>query len=97
MLKKIWAGIKSVLEPIGKFVSSIVNFVLLAMVYFIGIGIVSVIMKLFGKHFLELKSYRNKVSGELKNKEFLSKQNKSSNWHEHKLTKQPLEQYYRTF
>lgn len=80
MFKKIWNIIKSILEPIAKAISSVVNLVLLFIVYFIGIGIVSIIMKLFGKHFLELK-----------------KQNKSSNWHEHNLTKQPLEQYYRTF
>lgn len=80
MLKKIWAGIKSVLEPISKTISNVVNFILLLIVYFIGIGIVSISMKLFGKHFLELK-----------------KSDKKSNWHEHKITKQPLEQYYRTF
>lgn len=80
MLKEIWNIIKSILEPIAKAISSVVNLVLLFIVYFIGIGIVSIIMKLFGKHFLELK-----------------KQNKSSNWQEHKITKQPLEQYYRTF
>jgi large-conductance mechanosensitive channel len=80
MSKKIWNGIKTVLEPITKIISNIVNFVLLALVYFIAIGIVSVSMKLFGKHFLELK-----------------KQNKKSNWHEHKVTKDPLEKYYRTF
>ena len=80
MIKKIWNFIKAVLEPISKTISNIVNFVLLLLVYFIGIGIVSIFAKLFRKHFLELK-----------------KQNKQSNWHEHKLTKQPLEQYYRTF
>ena len=80
MLKKVWDAIKTVLEPISKAVSAIVNFVLLLIVYFIGIGIVSVFAKLFRKHFLELK-----------------KQSKKTNWQEHKVTKQPLEQYYRTF
>lgn len=80
MIKKVWNFIKSILEPISKLVSTIVNFILLSIVYFIGIGIVSIPAKLFGKHFLELK-----------------KQNKSSNWHEHKVTKEPLEKYYRTF
>jgi len=80
MLKKIFKAIKSTLEPIAKAISSIVNLILLALVYFIGIGIVSIVMKLFGKHFLELK-----------------KKNRSSNWQEHRVTKQPLENYYRTF
>lgn len=80
MLKRILDSIKSVLEPVAKIISSIVNFILLALVYFLGIGIVSISMRLFGKHFLELK-----------------KKNKSSNWHEHKMAKQPLEDYYRTF
>lgn len=72
--------LKSILQGVGKLISDIVNFVLLAFVYFIGVGIVSIAMKLFGRHFLELKM-----------------QNKKSNWHEYKVTKQPLEKYYRTF
>ena len=80
MLKKTFNAIKSILEAIAKAISSIVNFILLALVYFIGIGIVSISMKLFGKHFLELK-----------------KKNSKSSWQEHKVEKQPLESYYRTF
>ena len=80
MIKKIWNLIKTVLEPISKTISNVVNFILLSIVYFIGIGIVSISTKIFGRHFLEIK-----------------KQNKKSNWHEHKVTKQPLENYYRTF
>lgn len=80
MLKKVWNAVKSILEPISKAISNVVNLILLLVVYFVGVGGVSMVMKLFGRHFLELK-----------------KQNKKSNWHEHKITKQPLEQYYRTF
>lgn len=80
MLKKIWAAIKAILEPIAKAVSIVVNFILLFLVYFVSIGLVSIIMKAFRHHFLELKN-----------------ENKKSNWHEHKLSKQPLESYYRTF
>ena len=64
----------------GHTITNIINFFLLLTAYILGIGIVSVISKLAGKHFLELK-----------------KQNKNSNWHEHKVTKQPIEKYYRTF
>ena len=80
MIGKIWNFIKKVLEPVSKIISGIVNFILLAFVYFIGIGIVSISAKIFGKHFLEIK-----------------KRNKKSNWDEHKVTKEPLEKYYRTF
>ena len=80
MIKRLWNLIRTILEPIAKIISNVINFILLSIVYFVGIGIVSLGMKIFGKHFLELK-----------------KQNKKSNWHDTKLTKQPLEKYYRTF
>ena len=80
MVKKLWFVIKSILEALGKLISGIVNFILLFAVYFVGIGAVSISMKLFGKHFLELK-----------------KKNGKSIWREHKVEKQPLESYYRTF
>ena len=80
MFKKIWNAVKAFLEPVNKFMSSIVNFILLSLVYAFGIGPVSLISKLFGNHFLALK-----------------KQNKSSNWQEHRVEKQPLEKYFRTF
>ena len=80
MLKKIWEGIKRVLEPFSKVMSSIINFILLSVAYFIGIGVVSMIAKIFGKHFLDIKT-----------------RNRKSNWQAHKLEKEPLEKYYRTF
>lgn len=80
MLRKILNAIKIFLEPIAKLISNIVNLILLFVVYFVGIGIVSIFMKIFGKHFLEIK-----------------KKNKKSNWYGHIVTRQPLENYYRTF
>ena len=80
MIKKLWHAVKSILDPVGKLISGIVNFILLLVVYIIGIGIVSISMRIFRKHFLELK-----------------KTDKKSNWYEHRVEKQPLEQYYRTF
>ena len=73
-------GAKEGFRNFSHAITNIVNFVLLFLVYIIGIGIVSIAGKLFGKHFLDIK-----------------KQGKNSNWHEHKITKQPLEKYYRTF
>ena len=80
MLRKILNAIKIFLEHVAKIISNAVNFILLFAVYFIGIGIVSISMKIFGKHFLDIK-----------------KKNKKSNWYEHIVTRQPLENYYRTF
>lgn len=80
MPSKVWSTIKSGFERIGKTISNIVNFILLSIIYFIGIGPVAVISKLMGKHFLEPK-----------------KDSRKSNWHEHKVEKQPLDKYYRTF
>ena len=58
MLKKILNTIKSILEPVAKTISSIVNFILLALVYFISIGLVSMFMKLFRRHFLDLEKQK---------------------------------------
>lgn len=80
MIKKIWNFLKPILELISKLVSSVINFFLLSAVYFFGVGLVAIPMKIFGTHFLELK-----------------RQNKKTNWREHKVEKQPLESYYRTF
>jgi hypothetical protein len=60
MLKKIWGLIKHILEPIGKTIFAIVSFVLLLLVYILGIGPVSIISKIFGRHFLELKNQYKK-------------------------------------
>lgn len=80
MLGKVFGAIKKAMEAVGKMISNIVNFILLSLVYFVGIGPVAMISKLTGKHFLELK-----------------KQNRKSNWHEHKVEKEALEKYFRTF
>ena len=80
MLKKIWGAVKKALEPFSNVMNNIINFILLSVVYFAGIGVVSVCAKIFGNHFLELK-----------------KQNRKSGWRPHKLGKEALEKYYRTF
>ncbi|MBI4451992.1 hypothetical protein HY637_01055 [Candidatus Woesearchaeota archaeon] len=73
-------GVKRGFGDFSHLINNIINFFLLLIVYIVGIGPVSAISKLFGKHFLDIK-----------------RQNKASNWHEHKVTKQPIEKYYRTF
>lgn len=55
MLRKIFNAIKRILQPVGKIISTIVNFILLSIVYLVGVGLTSIIAKLFGNHFLDLK------------------------------------------
>lgn len=59
----------------------IVNTILLLIVYFIGIGITSIIAKLLGKHFLETKS----------------SDKKETYWSDLDLKTKPIENYYRQF
>lgn len=51
MLGKIFRFFKTILERFGNLVSSIVNFVLMFLVYFSVVGIVSIIAKITGKNF----------------------------------------------
>ena len=73
-------GIQQGFKNFGRTVTNIVNFFLLLIVYVFGIGLVSIISKLTGKHYLDLKKSGNKT-----------------NWHEHRVAKQPLEKYFRSF
>ena len=59
-----------------------VNFILLSVVYFVGVGPVSLIAKLTGKKFLDLKP---------------TKLHQKSYWKENKVTKQKFEDYTRSF
>lgn len=47
----IWGGMKL----FGETISAVVNFLLLTFVYFIGVGLTSIVAKLVGKHFLANK------------------------------------------
>lgn len=49
-------GFKQGFGNFSHLITDIVNFILLSVVYFIGVGIVSLVAKLAGKHFLDLKS-----------------------------------------
>ena len=50
-IKKAWHGFRK----FGLFMASVVNFVLLLIVYIIGVGLTALIGKLFRKSFLDLK------------------------------------------
>lgn len=78
---KFFDDLKKGQKSFGEDISRIVNLILLTMVYFIGVGFTSLIAKLFGKHFLELKTNKNL----------------ESYWSDLNLTKKPVAEYYRQF
>jgi len=58
---KIFArGFRKGFKDFSDLIANIVNFVLLSVVYFIGVGITSIIAKLFKKGFLNLKKENKK-------------------------------------
>ncbi|MBS3136886.1 hypothetical protein J4232_00505 [Candidatus Woesearchaeota archaeon] len=81
MFRKIWEVIKKGFLTFSHFIQTVVNTILLTIVYFVGIGLTSIISKLFGKHYLELK---------------LNKDAKSY-YKECMSTKKPKEEFYRMY
>jgi len=55
-LNKFFNGFKNGIKNFGENISIIVNTILLTMVYIIGVGITSLIAKMFKKHFLDKNS-----------------------------------------
>ncbi|MBI2136466.1 hypothetical protein HYU06_05325 [Candidatus Woesearchaeota archaeon] len=80
-LKKIFTGFKNGIKNFGNIITILINTVLLAFVYFVGVGVSSIFAKLSRKKLLELK---------------LSKQ-APTYWSDLGLKKKPLEDYYRQF
>lgn len=54
-IRQFFAGFRKGSENFGYNIIIIVNTFLLSLVYFIGVGLTSVIAKVLGKHFLETK------------------------------------------
>lgn len=54
-MKLFLKGFKKGMKGFGENITVIINSILLSFVYFIGVGPTSIIAKLFGKHFLDLK------------------------------------------
>ena len=50
----------AIFRKLGSFITSIINFVLLLVVYLIGVGLTAIIAKVVGKHFLDL-SFKGKT------------------------------------
>ena len=68
-------------KSFGDSIAALINAILLSLVYFIGVGGTSIIAKIFGKHFLELK---------------INKQSQTY-WQDLNLNKERLEESYKQF
>lgn len=55
-ISAFFMGLKQGFRDFSHLITNIVNFILLSIVYFIGVGIVSLTAKLVGKHFIDLKN-----------------------------------------
>ncbi len=60
--KEFFRGLKEGQKNFGEDIAQIINLILLSIVYIIGVGITSIVAKIFGKHFLKLKIDKNKES-----------------------------------
>jgi len=74
-------GFKKGMHSFGQTIAVIVNSVLLAIVYFIGVGITALFAKLTGKRFLDLKPDRKA----------------KTYWVDLNLRKRPIKEHYRQF
>ena len=54
-IKQFFKGFKKGMGDFGHNIASIINTVLLSFVYVIGVGPTSIVAKIVGKHFLEIK------------------------------------------
>ena len=79
-------GFRKGTHNFGITISVIVNSILLAIVYFVGVGMTSIIAKLAKKHFLSVSIKHTKQS-----------ENEKTYWEELDLKKRKLEDYYRQF
>ncbi len=80
-IKLFFKGFKKGVNSFGCKISIIVNSVLLSVVYLIGVGVTSLIAKVSGKHFLDMKISKSR----------------ETYWSELNLRKKTREEYYRQF
>ena len=80
-MKSFLINFKEGQKLFGETISGIVNLIVLSIVYFLGVGITSIIAKVVGKRFLEKRLDKNAATY----------------WQDLNLNKKPLEDYYRQF
>ncbi len=81
MVNNFIEGFKEGQKAFGENFAAIVNLILLSVVYFLGVGGTSITAKIFGKHFLDLRTEKNI----------------KTYWTELNLKKKEKEEYYRQF
>jgi len=65
-LKQFFNGFQKGVKNFSDNISTIINFLLLSMVYLIGVGLTSISAKIFGKHFLDMKKKKDSYWHNLK-------------------------------
>jgi hypothetical protein len=80
-MKAILKGFKQGMRAFGDSIAVIVNSVLLAVVYLLGVGLTSIVCRLFLKRFLDLKPSKHATTY----------------WVDINLKKRPIEEHYRQF
>ncbi len=80
-IKEFITGFKQGQKEFGETIAVIINSIFLTIVYFLGVGLTSIIAKISGKHFLDLKI----------------DEKAETYWSGLNLTKKPLKEYYRQF
>ncbi len=65
-LKQFFNGFQKGIKSFSDNIISIINFLLLSIVYLIGIGLTSITAKIFGKHFLDINKKRDSYWHNLK-------------------------------
>jgi len=69
------------MKQFGEKITTVVNTVLLLLVYVVGVGVTSLVARIFRKHFLERKTSKKKTSY----------------WSDLNIKKQEREKYYKQF
>lgn len=75
------SGLKEGQKIFGKNIATIINSILLSIVYFLGVGLTSIFAKIFNKELLDLKL----------------KSNRESYWEDLNLSKEDITKYYKQF
>ena len=65
-LKQFFKGFQKGIKKFSDNISTIINFLLLSIVYLIGVGLTSITAKIFGKHFLDTKKKKDSYWHNLK-------------------------------
>ena len=81
LIKQFLYGFKKGMNSFGENIAIIINSGLLLIVYLVGVGLTSIVAKISGKHFLQIK---------ISNK-------RETYWSDLNLNKKPIEAYYRQF